>query len=85
MRALSKRNDAPEKASRPYDRDRDGFVLGEGACIFVLEPETSPRPALAWITGFGFANDSDGQTAMGLADAIKFALANAMRRPDEVK
>ena len=37
MRALSTRNDAPDKASRPYDRDRDGFVLSEGAVVFVLE------------------------------------------------
>ena len=37
MRALSTRNDAPEKASRPYDRDRDGFVLSEGSVVFVLE------------------------------------------------
>ncbi len=37
MRALSTRNDAPEKASRPYDKDRDGFVLGEGAVVFILE------------------------------------------------
>lgn len=39
MRAMSKRNDAPEKASRPFDKDRDGFVLGEGAGIFILEEE----------------------------------------------
>ena len=37
MRALSTRNDAPEKASRPYDKDRDGFVLAEGSVVFVLE------------------------------------------------
>ena len=37
MRALSTRNDAPEKASRPWDRDRDGFVIGEGAGILILE------------------------------------------------
>jgi 3-oxoacyl-(acyl-carrier-protein) synthase len=82
---LSPANDeSPESVCRPFDLWRTTGVLGEGACIFVLEPETSPRPALAWITGFGFANDADGQTAMGLTEAIKYALANAMRRPDEV-
>ena len=44
MKALSTRNDAPEKASRPYDADRDGFVIGEGAVVFVLE-ETGARDA----------------------------------------
>jgi 3-oxoacyl-(acyl-carrier-protein) synthase len=75
----------PEKACRPFDLWRSTGVLGEGACIFVLEPETSPRPALAWITGYGYANDQDGQTAMGLVETVRQALANAMRRPDEVE
>jgi 3-oxoacyl-[acyl-carrier-protein] synthase II len=82
---LSPANDeSPESLCRPFDLWRTTGVLGEGACIFVLEPESSPRKPLAWISGYGFANDVDGQTAMGLADAIKNALANAMRRPDEV-
>jgi len=42
MRALSQRNDEPERASRPWDKDRDGFVVGEGAGILILE-ELEPR------------------------------------------
>ncbi|MDI1319069.1 MAG: beta-ketoacyl-[acyl-carrier-protein] synthase family protein [bacterium] len=74
----------PEKACRPFDLWRSTGVLGEGACIFVLEPENSPRPALAWITGYSYANDQDGQSAMGLVLTGRQALANALRRPDEV-
>ena len=77
-------SDTPQKACRPFDLWRSTGVLGEGACIFVLEPETSPRPAVAWVSGYGYANDQDGQTAMGLVESIRQALANAMRRPDEV-
>ena len=74
----------PDRLCRPFDLWRTTGVLGEGAAIFILEPESSPRPPLAWISGYGISNDADGQTAMGLADAIKIALANARRRPDEV-
>lgn len=74
----------PEKACRPFDLWRSTGVLGEGACIFVLETETSPRPALAWITGYSYANDQDGQSAMGLVPTVRQALANALRRPEEV-
>jgi len=77
-------HDTPGKACRPFDLWRSTGVLGEGACIFVLEPESSPRPAVAWITGYSYANDQDGKTAMGLVDSIRQALANALRRPDEV-
>ncbi len=77
-------NESPEHLCRPFDLWRTTGVLGEGACIFVIEPESSPRPALGWITGYGFANDTEGQTASGLSDAIKYALANAGRRVDEV-
>ncbi len=74
----------PEKSCRPFDLWRSTGVLGEGAAILVLEPESSPRPPYAWITGYGFANDPNGVTALGIADAIELALFNARCRPKEV-
>lgn len=66
-RALSTRNDAPEAASRPWDRDRDGFVLSEGAACLVLEALESAQargaPVLAELSGFGMSGDAHHITA----------------------
>ena len=86
MKALSTRNDAPERASRPYDRDRDGFVLGEGGGILILEEyeHAKARGAKIYCELVGQGLSSDGYhiaapdpEGAGVQRAIKFALANA--------
>ncbi|MGW4194809.1 beta-ketoacyl-[acyl-carrier-protein] synthase family protein [Streptomyces sp. NPDC005004] len=93
MRALSRRADAPHEASRPFDRDRDGFVLGEGAAVLVLERTEDARtrggrPA-AYVSGFGASCDAHHFTAPhpggdGAARAIRGALADAGLAPEDV-
>jgi 3-oxoacyl-[acyl-carrier-protein] synthase II len=84
---LSRRNDAPEKACRPFDRGRDGLVLGEGAGVLVLEEREHARrrgaKIYAEIAGFGAAFDPD-QTGRGLARAISAALAEARVGPEDI-
>ena len=67
MKALSTRNDAPEKASRPWDKDRDGFVLAEGAAVLVLESlehaEKRGAKILCEVTGYGVSSDAYHMTA----------------------
>jgi len=93
MRALSTRNDAPEKASRPWDEDRDGFVLGEGAGILVLESyeHAKQRGAkiYAELAGFGMSADASHITTphmdgLGASLSMNNALADAGLRPEQV-
>lgn len=82
---LSPSNDElPAKSCRPFDLWRSTGVIGEGATMFILEPESSPRSALAWITGYGYANDLDIRAGSGIGESMIHALANACRRTQEV-
>jgi 3-oxoacyl-[acyl-carrier-protein] synthase II len=91
IRALSTRNDAPAQASRPFDRDRDGFVLAEGAGILVLETLEAARARSARIyaevLGYGLSADAHHATASssdGPARAMRLALADAKLAPEAV-
>jgi 3-oxoacyl-[acyl-carrier-protein] synthase II len=93
MKALSTRNDEPERASRPFDRDRDGFVMGEGAGIVVVEEleHAKARGAKIYceLTGYGLSADAYHMTAPpadggGAARAMQIALEHAKTRPDQV-
>lgn len=93
MKALSTRNDAPEIASRPFDRDRDGFVLAEGSAVFVLEAEEHAKKRGATIycelLGYGASSDASHITApdsegRGAARAMSWALRDAALNPEAV-
>jgi len=93
MGALSKRNDEPDKASRPFDRDRDGFVIAEGCGICVLEELEHARrrgaPIHCELVGYGATGDGHHMTApdpeaRGAADVMRQALAEAGLEPSAV-
>jgi 3-oxoacyl-[acyl-carrier-protein] synthase II len=91
-RALSTRNDSPETASRPWDKDRDGFVLGEGAGVMVLEEyeHAKKRGAkiYAELIGFGMGADAYHMTAPnvdGPKRSMKAALRSAQVNPDQIQ
>ena len=93
MQALSTRNDEPERASRPYDKDRDGFVLGEGAALLVLESEehATARGARIYgeLAGAGISADAHDMvqpnpTGETQARAMTMALREAGLQPGDV-
>ncbi len=93
MKALSERNDSPETASRPFDKERDGFVLGEGAAALVLEEYESAKARGAKIygeiLGGGMTADAHHITAphpegLGAINVMKFALRDAEIKPEDV-
>ena len=93
-RTLSTRNDDPQRASRPFDQDRDGFVIGEGAGVLVLESEEHARrrnaPILCDLSGYGASADAYHITAPcadgnGAARAMKRALEDARVRPEDIQ
>ncbi|MBN1817382.1 MAG: beta-ketoacyl-[acyl-carrier-protein] synthase family protein [Sedimentisphaerales bacterium] len=93
LTALSTRNDSPQTASRPFSATRDGFVLGEGAAIVILESLDSARrrgaAILAEITGFGSSNDAFRVTDMheearGAVQAMQAALKDAGVTPEQI-
>ncbi|HEV3202738.1 MAG TPA: beta-ketoacyl-[acyl-carrier-protein] synthase family protein [Gemmataceae bacterium] len=93
LRALSRRNDEPQAASRPFDKGRDGFVMGEGGAVFVLEPETRARrrgiSPYAEVAGFGASSDAHNMVIPSpdpepATAAMRQALADAGIEPAEI-
>jgi 3-oxoacyl-[acyl-carrier-protein] synthase II len=94
MRAMSTRNDDPQRASRPFDRDRDGFVIGEGAGIIILEELEAARRRgariYAEIIGYGMTSDAyhitqpDNSDSGGITRVMRKALKDAALEPDSI-
>lgn len=93
IKATTPRNDEPERASRPFDATRNGFVLGEGAAVFVLEERESARRrgavVLAEVTGFATRSNAFHMTGLRpdgreMAEAIRSALSQARTDPTEI-
>lgn len=94
MRALSTRNDAPEKASRPYDKDRDGFVLAEGGAVLMLESlesaEKRGAPILCEVIGYGASSDAYHMTSPapegeGGARCMALAIEDSGLKPSDIQ
>lgn len=94
LKALSAKNDTPEKASSPFDRDRDGFVLSEGAAVLILEELEGAlkrgADIYAEITGWGITSDAShfthpSEDARGMVNAMNSVLKTAGLKPEEIQ
>ena len=77
--------DHPERQCRPFDLWRTTGVIGEGACIMVLESENSPRPGYAFVGGYSYASDPAASPCAGLTEAMRLALGNTGLRPRDIE
>src|SRR2546423_5146148 len=93
MKALSERNDAQQTASRPFDKDRDGFVMGDGAAVVILEEweraKSRNAKIIAEMVGYGATADAHHITApapdgSGAQEAMRLAMQSGNIRPDEI-
>jgi len=93
MTALSARNDEPERASRPFDKDRDGFVMGEGGAVVILEAlehaQARGAKILCEFSGYGTTDDAyhisaPSASGLGAANSMRFALQNAELKPEAI-
>ena len=77
--------DFPERQCRPFDLWRTTGVIGEGACIMILESEESPRPGYAHVGGYSYASDPAASPCAGLAEALRLTLGNTGLRPGQIE
>lgn len=75
----------PERVCRPFDLWRTTGVISEGACMLVLEPESSPRLGYSFIRGYGSANDEGHEMCSGMVGAVRRALADATLHPNQIE
>jgi 3-oxoacyl-(acyl-carrier-protein) synthase len=74
-----------DRLARPFDLWRTTGVVSEGACMFVLEAESSPRPGYGYVSGYAYANDQQGEICGGLVEAARLAFADAGMKAEQIE